>query len=367
MGPIRGLLCLCLWLSGSPCSVLLLATAVASLPRLLLVLVLLHMHPFRASVTISALTTAGSRVTESACCSWATMAPEKEQASKRTQSSQNARPPDARLIEREELAEAFAKPYLKLKPRTTEEDKKCERDNFKIYSYEGKHRNNKDGKSLRQASHADTNIRRHNLPGARVMGEEYYVEKRELYPSAAMRIATDIGDADMDETLPKDADLGAAFDALISKKCQIGSFLHWFETTGAPNDRVMKCVAKAMIQYGLPSKSDKVDLIKAHMQWVVKHDLKDTHPNVISQMQPLWVAACTKSLSQYKNNRTTSNKWWADHSVIGSLVVKQWSHEALAAVGKKVSSSSGSGSSPHDNGDSKKAHIKRVVSTLWST
>ena len=54
--------------------------------------------------------------------------------------------------------------------------------------------------------------------------------------------------------------------------------------------------------------------------------------------------------------------------------VKQWSHEALAAVGKKklVSSSSGSGSSPHDNGDSKKAqetkqHIKRMVSTLWRT
>ena len=145
MGPIRGLLCLCLWLSGSPCSVLLLATAVASLPRLLLVLVLLHMHPFRASVTISALTTAGSRVTESACCSWATMAPKKKQSSKRTQSSQNARPskvarPDAPLIEREELAEASAKPDRKLKPRTTEENtKKRERENFKDHNYADKH------------------------------------------------------------------------------------------------------------------------------------------------------------------------------------------------------------------------------------
>ena len=154
MGPIRGLLCLCLWLSGSPCSVLLLATAVASLPRLLLVLVLLHMHPFRASVTISALTTAGSRVTESACCSWATMAPKKKQSSKRKQSSQNARPskvarPDAPLIEREELDEASGKRDRTLRPRTTEEDtRKCERDNFKGYTYADKHHNIKAGKEL---------------------------------------------------------------------------------------------------------------------------------------------------------------------------------------------------------------------------
>ena len=255
------------------------------------------------------------------------MAPKKKQSSKRTQSSQNARPskvarPDAPLIEREELDEASGKRDRTLRPRTTDEDtKKCERDNFKGYTYADKHHNIKAGKSLHQTLCADIHLRRHNLPSAVAMGKDYYTEKREMFPSAAMRNATDIGNGDMDETLPKDADLDAALEALVSKKCQTGPLLHWFETTGAPNDRVIKCVAKAMIQFVLPSNSDKVDLIKAHMQWVVKHGLKDKHPKIISRMQPLWVAACTKSLSQYKNNRMTSNKWWAEHSVIGSLVV----------------------------------------------
>lgn len=226
---------------------------------------------------------------------------------------------NAPTIEREE---AVGQPASKrrLRARSTEEDvRKAERDNFAGYTHADLHNNIVDGMSLHTKLSKDIHARRLGGDRALVMGKAYYAECRKKWSSTVSTLAASLSVADL--TLATDATLDCALEGVVSHRKNFVQLLEWFESSPAPNQRVVVCVAKAMVIYVKPNTSERVDVVLAHMRWVCKHGLQAKFQKECAATMALWVSACCRSLSAYKLNGMPTNRWWSEFRNIGSLMV----------------------------------------------
>lgn len=228
---------------------------------------------------------------------------------------------DAPAIEREEI-EGQTPAKRRLRARSTEEDvRKCERDNFSGYSHADLHHHLVGGVSLHNRLAQDVHARRQQGCEARVMGKAYYADLRSQWVSSAASLASTLAVAD--PTLPQDLALDSALEGVVSHRKNFTKLLEWFENGQAPNQKVVVCVAKAVVIYIKPNTNERVDVVLAHMRWVRKHKLETKFQAECDAAKQVWVAACVRSLSTYKNNGMTTNRWWSEFKDIGGLLVDQ--------------------------------------------
>lgn len=227
----------------------------------------------------------------------------------------------APTIEAEELAEVT--PKRRLRARSTEEDvRKSERDNFSGYSHADMHHNMVNGVSLHQRLTKDIHDRRNNSSGKhQVMGKAYYESIRQMYPSHATKLVS--GLAVQDASLPMDPLLDRALEGVVARKKSFSAIQEWFENSGPPNQKVVVCVSKAMVLYVKPNTPERTEIILAHMRWAAKHGLNQNFDGECAALRETWIAACMRSLSSFKANGMTSNRWWSEHKTIGGLLVDE--------------------------------------------